>query len=122
MHKSAERKTEQEEMGLRVMRLTHDDRRRAVVELDNEQRQNLTMRHQDISALAWDMLLLPLSITRPDDNLDLGITGLDDNLDRAPGSLVGSPRGDILPGGRQRWTTEGDVIQNFRSKTERGFN
>jgi hypothetical protein len=57
---------------------------------------------------------------RADDNLDLGITGPDDNL--YLDHLVGSPRGDVLPGGRQRWTTEGDVIQNFRSKTEREFN
>jgi hypothetical protein len=43
--------------------LTHDNRRRAVVELDDEQKLNLMMRHQDGSSLAWDMLLLPLSIT-----------------------------------------------------------
>jgi hypothetical protein len=79
--------------------LTHNGSRRALVELnDDEQiRQNLTL----TMTSRWfsnsvGHACASLGITGPDDNLYLDL-------------LVGSPRGDVLPGGRQRWMTEGDV-------------
>jgi hypothetical protein len=84
--------------------LTHNDRRRAVVELDDDEqiRQNLTMTSGWFSNSVGHACA-SLGITGPDDNLYLD-------------HLVGSPRGDVLPSGRQLWTTAREASQNFRSK------
>jgi hypothetical protein len=84
--------------------LTHNDWRRAVVELDDDEqiRQNLTMTSGWFSNSVGHACA-SLGIIEPDDNLYLD-------------HLVGSPRGDVLPSGRQLWTTAREASQNFRSK------